>query len=226
MTPMTAALDASARDALGTMWSSRFSELPLIAILRGVEPEAAADVVEALVAEGFGLIEIPLNSPRPFDSIRAAAEVVGDRAVLGAGTVLSPDNVARTVEAGGRLIVAPNLDEAVAAAAAAAGVIYSPGVATATEMFRAYALGAQALKLFPGEMIGPPVVKALRAVAPADAKLIPVGGVTPERIEAYVAAGADGFGLGSALYKPGARVQDVREAARAFRDAYQTAVSG
>lgn len=203
-----------------------FQATPLIAILRGLEPDQAAPTVRALVDEGFGLIEIPLNSPRPLESIRAAAAAVGERALLGAGTVLDPADVQRIRAAGGGLIVAPNLDARVGAAARDAGVVYCPGVATPSEMFAAIDLGAHALKLFPGEMIGPPVVKALRAVAPSTARLVPVGGVTPDKMAPYLAAGADGFGLGSALFKPGESLDDIRVAARRFVSALGAARAG
>jgi 2-dehydro-3-deoxyphosphogalactonate aldolase len=200
-------------------WDAAFKSCPLVAILRGVTPEEILPIVDQLVAHGFTLIEIPLNSPRPLDSIRLAAETFGTRAVIGAGTVLEAGQVRAVHEAGGRLIVAPNFDLRVAAEAVRLGLAYGPGVATASEAFAALEAGATFLKLFPAEMIPPAAVKALRAVLPKETRLLPVGGITAETMKPYLSAGADGFGLGSALYKAGAGPREVATAAAVFQAA-------
>lgn len=193
-----------------------FAALPLIAILRGVTPAEAVPIGETLLDAGFRVIEVPLNSPEPLESIRRLAVALGDRARIGAGTVLSPQQVDDVARAGGTLVVSPNANPAVIRATKAAGLWSAPGVATPTEGFAALDAGADLLKLFPAEQIGPSVVKAWRAVFPRDVPLVPVGGVTPETMAAFVAAGASGFGLGSAIYKPGNSAADVRRAAAAF----------
>lgn len=198
-----------------------FAELPLIAILRGVTPDEVVDVGRTLVETGFRLIEVPLNSPEPIESIRRLAADLGDRATVGGGTVLSCDDVARVAGAGGSLVVAPNMNGAVVAATRAAGMLAGPGVATPTEAFAAIDTGADFLKLFPAEQLPPAIVKAWRAVLPADTPLIPVGGITPESMRVYRAAGAAGFGLGSALYKPGMTTADVRRRGEAFVAAWR-----
>jgi 2-dehydro-3-deoxyphosphogalactonate aldolase len=203
--------------------AAAMAELPLIAILRGIRPEEAEPVGEALVAARFRLIEVPLNSPDPFRSIELLAKSFGDSAVVGSGTVMTPVDARRTVEVGGRLVVMPHSDGKVIRAAKSAGAWCFPGVATPTEGFAALAGGADGLKLFPGEALPPAVVKAWKAVFPANVPLMPVGGVTPERIAEYVAAGAAGFGIGSALYKPGVSVVDVRKRAAAFAAAWRAA---
>jgi 2-dehydro-3-deoxyphosphogalactonate aldolase len=182
---------------------------PLIAILRGIRPEEALPVGTALFEAGFRVIEVPLNSPEPLASIEALARQLGDRALIGAGTVMSVQDVSDVAAAGGRLIVMPHSDPAVIRSAVSAGLACAPGVATPTEAFAALAAGAHALKLFPAEMIGPPVVKALRAVLPKGVRLIPVGGINAGNIPAYRTAGADGFGIGSNLYAPGRSAADV-----------------
>jgi 2-dehydro-3-deoxyphosphogalactonate aldolase len=179
------------------------AELPLIAILRGVEPDEAVAIGRALIAAGFRAIEVPLNSPQPLQSIEALATALGDRALIGAGTVLDAADARRIAGAGGRLIVMPHADHAVIRAAKAQGLLCVPGVATPTEAFGALAAGADALKLFPAEALPPAAVKAWRAVLPVDVWLLPVGGIAPESMAAYLAAGANGFGLGSALYQRG-----------------------
>ncbi len=194
----------------------RLATLPLVAILRGLEPVNAEAVGATLVETGFAIIEVPLNSPRPLDSIAILARVFGDRALIGAGTVLQREDVAEVAAAGGRLIVMPHGDAALIAASKAAGLHCMPGVATPTEGFAALSAGADALKLFPGELLAPAVVKAWRAVFPADVQLLPVGGITPERIAGYRAAGASGFGLGSALFKPGISPAELRRNAERF----------
>lgn len=187
---------------------------PLIAILRGITPDEAAPIGTALIDAGIRVIEVPLNSPHPHDTIARLARAFGETAVIGAGTVMSAADVARVAEAGGRLIVMPHADLAVVAAARRAGLWVTPGVATPTEAFAALAAGANGLKLFPAEMIGPPVVKAIRAVLPKDALLIPVGGISESNIPAYRAAGASAFGIGSTLYSPGRAAADVGRIAK------------
>ncbi len=195
---------------------AHFAAVPLIAILRGVEPEEVESIGLTLCDAGFRVIEIPLNSPQPLDSIRRLAKALGDRAAIGAGTVLTVAEVEAVAAAGGTLIVSPNADPNVIRAARAAGLVSCPGVATPTEGFAALAAGADALKLFPAEQIAPPVVKAWRAVFPAHVPLLPVGGITPANLGTYRAAGASGFGLGSALYSAGMPAEAVRPAAEAF----------
>jgi 2-dehydro-3-deoxyphosphogalactonate aldolase len=201
--------------------AAAMGRLPLVAILRGVRPEEAAGIGMALVAAGFAIIEVPLNSPRPMDGIRAMAQAVGDRALVGAGTVLRAEQVGAVAEAGGRLIVMPHSDTAVISAAKAAGLACVPGFATPTEAFSALVAGADALKLFPAEANPPPVLKALRAVIPAEVPILPVGGITPEAMAGYVRAGANGFGLGSALYRPGMTAAEVGERAGRFVAAWR-----
>lgn len=195
--------------------------LPMIAILRGVAPADAVDLGAVLVAAGLRAIEVPLNSPDPYDSIAALADAFGDRALIGAGTVLNAESVARVEAAGGRLIVMPHSDPRVIREAKGRGLFCTPGVATPTESFAALEAGADALKLFPAEAMPPPVVKAWRAILPKEVWLLPVGGITPAVLGSYRAAGANGFGLGSALYRPGHTVDEVGQAAAAFVAAYQ-----
>jgi 2-dehydro-3-deoxyphosphogalactonate aldolase len=192
----------------------RLAPRPLIAILRGVKPG------EALIAAGLVALEVPLNSPEPLISIRQLAATFGERALIGAGTVLDPADVVGIAGAGGRLIVMPHAAVAIIRAAKAQGLLCVPGVATPTEAFEALAAGADALKMFPAEALPPAVVKAWRAVLPKDVWLLPVGGITPEGMAPYLAAGANGFGLGSALYQPGLAPAEVAARARAFRAAY------
>ena len=195
--------------------------LPLIAILRGVTPEAVVAIGEALVREGFAIVEVPLNSPQPLESIRRLRGALGPDVLVGAGTVMTPADVRAVADAGGALIVMPHSDPAVVRAAKDAGLACTPGVATPTEAFAALANGADALKLFPAELLTPAVVKALRAVLPKGTRMLPVGGITPDGMAPYVAAGAAGFGLGSALYKPDDAPETVAANARAFVDAWK-----
>jgi 2-dehydro-3-deoxyphosphogalactonate aldolase len=195
--------------------------LPLVAILRGITPDEAEPIGGALVEAGFRIIEVPLNSPDPFDSIEVLAKHFDNVALIGAGTVMSPDAARKTVEAGGKLIVMPHSDAAVIRAAKAADAWCLPGVATPTEGFAALAAGADGLKLFPGEALPPAVVKAWKAVFPKDVPLLPVGGITPENMAAYIAAGAAGFGMGSALYKPGITAGEIAGRAVAFTKAWR-----
>lgn len=194
----------------------RLDALPLVAILRGLTPEDAVDVGEALLAAGFTCLEVPLNSPRPLVSIRLLREALGDRAVVGAGTVLTPGAVRDVVKARGQIIISPNADADVIRETIAVDALSMPGVFTATEAFAALKAGAQVLKLFPSEIAGPAGLKALRAVLPVDQRLYAVGGVTPDNLGAWHAAGASGFGIGGALFKPGMTASDVGERARAF----------
>ena len=202
-----------------------FAALPLIAILRGITPSEAIDVGLALVETGFRIIEVPLNSPDPIESIRRLAAAVGDRATVGAGTVRSAAEVAEVAAAGGRLIVSPHMSPQLILATKQAGLMSGPGVATPTEAFAAIEAGADFLKLFPAEQLPPAIVKAWRAVLPKGMPLVPVGGITPDSMAAYVAAGATGFGLGSAIYTPGMTPPDVRRAAEAFIAAWRKAPS-
>ena len=196
-----------------------FSPLPLVAILRGLTPQEAIPIAEVLYEIGFRVIEVPLNSPQPFDSIAAIAKRFGDDTLVGAGTVLQIDDVNRVYDAGGKLIVMPHADVAIIRAAKKLGMICTPGIATPTEGFVALAAGADGLKTFPAEMLTPPVVKALRAVFPKNVIMIPVGRIAPESMADFWRAGARAFGLGSALYRPGASVDAVRIAAARFVEA-------
>jgi 2-dehydro-3-deoxyphosphogalactonate aldolase len=198
------------------LFDAAFTRCPLVAILRGVRPAQAAAIGEALVAAGFTIIEVPLNSPDPFASIAALAAAVGGRAVVGAGTVLHADNVAQVADAGGTLIISPNTDAAVIARSVAAGLVSIPAFATPTEAFAALQAGASALKLFPAEASSPTVLRAMRAVLPGTARILPVGGITADGLGPWHAAGAAGFGLGSALYTPGRSAADVAARAADF----------
>jgi 2-dehydro-3-deoxyphosphogalactonate aldolase len=202
-----------------------FATLPLIAILRGIRPDEILPIGRVLFEAGFRLIEIPLNSPDPLDSIRILSAELGDRAHVGAGTVLRVDQVTEIATAGGTLIVSPNANPEVIRVTKAAGLLSFPGVATPTEGFAALDAGADGLKLFPAEQIGPAVVKAWRAVLPTDVPLVPVGGITPDTMASFVAAGASGFGLGSALYKPGHTAEQVRVLAAAYVAAWRGCIA-
>lgn len=198
-----------------------FSALPLIAILRGVRPDEVVAIGEALFDAGFRVIEVPLNSPEPLESVRRLVAAVGDRARIGAGTVLTVPQVHEVAVAGGTLVVSPNANPDVIRATKAAGLWSAPGVATPTEGFAALDAGADMLKLFPAEQIPPGIVKAWRAVVPASVPLVPVGGITPHTMAEFIAAGATGFGLGSALYKPGMSAADVRRTAADYVSAWR-----
>jgi 2-dehydro-3-deoxyphosphogalactonate aldolase len=198
----------------------RFAEhlaaCPLVAIVRGIRVEEAEAVGAALIDAGIRIIEVPLNSPDPLRSIALLASRFGDRATIGAGTVLDPADIPRIKDAGGRIIVSPNADTAVIAAAAAAGLVSAPGYFTPTEAFAGLAAGAHVLKLFPAEAASPAVLKAQRAVLPKHVPILIVGGITPDNMRGYLDAGAAGFGLGSGLYSPGQAAAEVAERARAY----------
>jgi 2-dehydro-3-deoxyphosphogalactonate aldolase len=197
-------------------FETHLADCPLVAILRGLEPGEAVRVGEALVAAGIRIIEVPLNSPEPFHSIRALADALQGRALVGAGTVLDTLSVARVKDAGGRLVVAPNTDAQVISAAVNAGMVAAPGYFTPSEAFTALGAGAQALKLFPAEAASPAVLKAQRAVLPKGVPVLVVGGVQPDRMRPWIEAGANGFGLGSGLFAPGRSADEVHERALAY----------
>lgn len=196
-----------------------FAQCPLVAIIRGVTPDEIEAVGDALIGAGVRIIEVPLNSPEPLQSIARLSALAGDRALVGAGTVLDPADVPRVSDAGGRLIVSPNTDPAVIRAASGAGLVSCPGYFTPSEAFAAIQAGATALKLFPAEAASPAVVKAQRAVLPRELPLLVVGGVSPENMGGYLEAGANGFGLGSGLYVPGRSAADVATRAKAYVEA-------
>lgn len=198
--------------------------LPLIAILRGITPSQAVETGRALIDAGITRIEVPLNSPEPLESIRLLAEAFGAQTLIGAGTVLTPEEVSAVAKVGGKLIVSPNCDAAVIAATRAQGLQSWPGVFTPTEAFDALKAGAHGLKLFPGTMVGPSGLAAMRAILPKGCLVFAVGGAGPENFKAWLDAGADGFGLGSALYKPGMSAQEVGTRAAKIVTAYRMAL--
>lgn len=199
-------------------FKSFLSQCPLVAIIRGVTPDEAESIGEALFSAGIRIIEVPLNSPEPIESIRRLSRALGDRALIGAGTVLEPGQVAEVAGAGGRLIVAPNVHRPVIEATVAAGLVSAPGYFTPSEAFEALRAGAHCLKLFPAEAASPAVVKAQRAVIPKAVPLLIVGGVRPANMQGYLDAGADGFGLGSGVYRPGQSAGEVATQAKAYVD--------
>jgi 2-dehydro-3-deoxyphosphogalactonate aldolase len=205
--------------SLAQDWQRALAALPLVAILRGIRPDEAEGVGDVLHGAGWGLLEVPLNSPDPLASIAALARRF-PAAVVGAGTVRTEDEVRAVHAAGGRLIVSPHFDAGVVRTAAALGLACLPGVITPTEAFAALAAGATGLKLFPAEMVPPAAVKAVRAVLPAQTLLFPVGGIAPATMGPYRAAGANGFGIGSSLYQSGRDLQAIAAAAQAFADAW------
>lgn len=195
---------------------------PLVAILRGITPDEILDVGQVLFDAGFRVMEVPLNSPDPLKSIEKLASQFGGNALVGAGTVMTPDDVIDVRDAGGELIVMPHSDSEIIEEAKAEGLFCLPGVATPTEGFQALTSGADGLKMFPGEAMPPHIVKAWRAVFPDTIKLMPVGGVSPETISDYFAAGASGFGIGGALYAPGRSIDDIKARAIALVAACKT----
>ncbi len=197
------------------------SPLPLVAVLRGITPEAIPATADALCSEGFRILEVPLNSPRPFESIRLMAEAYADRCLVGAGTVLNPADVGRVRDAGGRLIVMPHADTAVVREAKRQGMLCLPGVATPTEAFAALAAGADGLKMFPAEAMKPAALRAWRAVLPKATLVFAVGGIRPDNMAPWWAEGAAGFGTGSHLYTPGADPAQVRVSAAAYAAAFR-----
>ena len=208
-----------------TAFDQAFEQCPLVAILRGVKPDEVEEIGEVLVDRGIGLIEVPLNSPQPFESIARLARRLSDRAVVGAGTVLTEADVARVRDAGGQLIVSPNTDADVIRATRKAGLVSLPGFVTPSEAFTALAAGATALKLFPAEAADPRVLSAVPAVLPADLRVLPVGGIDADTMAPWLAAGAAGFGLGSSLYKAGRTAQDVGQRTEAIVTALKNARS-
>ncbi|MBX8606221.1 2-dehydro-3-deoxy-6-phosphogalactonate aldolase [Pseudomonas cichorii] len=207
------------------MLKQALQENGLVAILRGLRPEEAPAIGEVLYQAGFRVIEVPLNSPQPYDSITLLRQYLPADCLVGAGTVLTPEQVAQVKEAGGQVIVMPHSDPKVLRAAKAAGLFLSPGVATPTEAFDALAEGADVLKLFPAEQMSPAVVKAWLAVLPAGTVLLPVGGITPQNMKDFLDAGVKGFGLGSGLFKPGMSVADVEQRAKAYVSAWRELTS-
>lgn len=205
-----------------TNWKTLLAQLPLIAILRGLRPQDAETVIATLIEAGFNTIEVPLNSPEPFKSIEIAARKFGSSVLIGAGTVLNCDDVQRVHDAGGKLIISPNTDQAVIRAAKASGLISVPGASTPSEAFGALAAGADALKAFPAEALPPVVINAWRAVLPESVWLFPVGGISPDSMAPYLEKGANGFGLGSALFKPGFSTGEIKQRARQFVSAYSS----
>lgn len=199
-----------------TNFEAHFARCPLVAIIRGVMPREVEAVGGALIEAGIRIIEVPLNSPDPLDSIARLARAFSDQALVGAGTVLQVEDVARVADAGGRIIVSPNVFADVVSAAVSAHLVAAPGYFTPSEAFTAIRSGARVLKLFPAEAASPAVVRAHRAVLPADIRLLAVGGITPDRMADYLDAGANGFGLGGALYKPGMAAAEVGKRAREF----------
>jgi 2-dehydro-3-deoxyphosphogalactonate aldolase len=205
--------------ALHEEFLDRLSAMPVVAILRGVRPQEVEGIADAIIAAGVTIIEVPLNSPDPFASITLLAKNCAGRALIGAGTVLSTADVIRCRDVGSQIVVSPNMRPDVIAASVTAGMISAPGCLTPTEAFAALEAGADAIKLFPGEMISPPVVKAVRAVLPQTATLLVVGGITTENAIAFQHAGASGFGVGGSIYRAGISAEDAGRNAAAFTQA-------
>ena len=206
---------------LPELFRESLRRFPLIAILRGVSADEVVELGNVLLECGFRVIEVPLNSPRPLQSIQRLRESLPADCIVGAGTVLSATQVREVASAGGQIIVMPHSDPSVIRAAKDAGLICAPGVVTPTEAFAALAAGADALKLFPAELVSPAVLAAMRSVLPPSTLMLPVGGITPESMQAYLKAGASGFGLGSALYRAGQSLEQTTLNARRFVQAWQ-----
>ena len=198
----------------GPTLNACLEKMPLIAILRGISPAEAIPVTDILYEEGFTIVEVPMNSPDPLDSIGAIAKAYGDRMLVGAGTVMSAEIVNAIADVGGRLIVAPHFDPEVVTAAKARGMFCCPGVQTPSEAFGALKCGADGLKIFPAEACPPNIIKAIRAVLPKDVKVVPVGGINENNMADYWKVNANGFGIGSNLYKSGKSLDDIRATAK------------
>jgi 2-dehydro-3-deoxyphosphogalactonate aldolase len=192
---------------------------PLIAILRGIKPDEVQSIGDALEEAGVTIVEVPLNSPDPLKSIEILSLAFGDRLLIGAGTVTDPAQVAEIAQAGGKLIVTPHADVSIVRAAKQAGLVAVPGFFNPTEAFALLKAGADAIKLFPAEVVGPSMLKALRAVLPKDSLVVPVGGIDKQSIDAWLAAGANGFGAGSSIYRPGDDAKTVKQKAAILIDA-------
>ena len=201
--------------------SSYLKQKPLVAILRGIQPKEVIDIANVLVDSGFSIIEVPLNSPDPLKSISLLADKFEDKILIGAGTVIHKTDVKDVKSAGAQLVVTPHANSEVIANAKDLELICIPGFATPTEAFSMINLGADALKLFPAESAPPEVLKSINAVLPKSIPILPVGGITPEKMRSYIIAGASGFGLGSALYKAGTSAKDVLEKAKKFNVAIE-----
>jgi len=198
-------------------------KLPMIAVLRGIEPTEALDIGGVLIDAGFTILEVTMNSPEPYKSIETLAAEFGDRALIGAGTVTSLEQVAAIYDAGGRLVISPHMDVAIIQETIARGLVSLPGVLSPTEAFAALAAGADGLKFFPAEAISPSAIKAVRAVLPKAARIFVIGGVSAANMHAYLSAGADGFGVGSSLFKPGRALDTIRSNAIRLVDAFKKA---
>ena len=205
-------------------WKSALTPLPLIAILRGIRPENARKIIDALYEAGFRAVEVPLNSPQPLKSLEIAAREFGDGLLVGGGTVLRPEDVHGVREAGGQFVVSPNTDPTVIAATKSLGLMSVPGVSTPSEAFTALKAGADILKAFPAEALPPKIIKAWRAVLPEELWLLPVGGITLETMAPYMAMGANGFGLGSSLFRPDFSSAEVSKQAQLFVSAYRSLI--
>ena len=206
---------------LHNLFRESLRQLPLIAILRGVATEEVVELGKVLQESGFRVIEVPLNSPSPLQSIQRLRESLPDHCLVGAGTVMSATQVREVASAGGQIIVMPHSDPGVIHAAKKAGLLCAPGVVTPSEAFAALAAGADALKLFPAELISPAAVAAMRSVLPPATVMLPVGGITTDNMQTYLKAGANGFGLGSALYRAGQLLEQTAANARRFAQAWQ-----
>lgn len=206
--------------ALQDQWDDALATMPLVAILRGLRPDEALGVGEMIIRAGFKVLEVPLNSPDPFDSIEAMAAAFKGRAIVGAGTVLKVADVERLAQVGGQICISPNANVDVIRAAKAHGLISFPAFFTPTEAFAAIEAGADAIKLFPAELAGPAGLKAMKAVFPKTMPVFPVGGVTADNMHTYLDVGAKGFGIGTAVFKPGDTAEIVYKKAKAFTDAW------